>query len=215
MQLPVTLTPAKKISMAIIACIAWFALVLQLYIMLVKAPSIGITAINTIINFFSFFTILSNLLIAVTLSFSLLSPASRVGLFFSRPSVQSAIALYIFIVGLVYNLVLRNLWTPTGTQLIVDNLLHVAVPLLYVLFWFIFIPKGILHWKNGIPWLLFPFVYLFYSMIRGAFTNWYPYPFLNATELGYSKVLLNITVMIAAFLVVGLLLIAINRSMKR
>ena len=206
---------AKKISMAIIAITAWFALVLQLYIMLERAPSIGFTTANTIINFFSFFTILSNLLVAISVTISLFSPASVAGRFYSSISVQSAIALYIFIVGLVYNLILRSLWAPTGWQLVADNLLHVVVPILYILYWFIFIPKGVLQWKDGIPWLLFPLIYLVYSMIRGAFTHWYPYPFLNATELGYGKSLLNIVMMIAAFLAVGLLLIAVNRSMKR
>ena len=103
---------------------------------------------------------------------------------FSRPTVHSAVALYIFIVGLVYNLVLRNLWAPTGSQLLADNLLHVVVPVLFILYWFIFIPKAVLQWKDGIPWLLFPLVYLVNSMLRGAFTNWYPYPFLNAGGIG-------------------------------
>lgn len=170
---------------------------------------------NTIINFLSFFTILSNLLVALTLSYSLISPVSLVGSFFSHPTVHSAVALYIFIVGLVYNLVLRNLWAPTGSQLLADNLLHVVVPLLFILYWFIFIPKAVLQWKDGIPWLLFPLVYLVYSMLRGAFTNWYSYPFLNAGELGYGKVSMNIIMMIMAFLAVGMVLIAVNRSMKR
>lgn len=215
MQQTITVTPAKKIFMGIIAITAWFALILQLYLMLVKAPSLGISAINTIINFLSFFTILSNLLVAISLISSLLSPSSGVGKFFSSINTQSAIALYIFVVGLVYNLVLRNLWAPTGWQLVADNLLHVIVPLLYVLFWGSFTPKRKLQWKNILPWLIFPAIYLFYSLIRGSIVGWYPYPFVDAAKLGYGKVVINSFLVLIAFVVIGLGLIVVNRLGKK
>ena len=215
MQQTITLTPAKKIFMGIIAITAWFALILQLYLMLVKAPSIGISAINTIINFLSFFTILSNLLVAISLSFSLLSPSSGFGKFFSSVNTQSAIALYIFVVGIVYNLVLRDLWAPTGWQLVADNLLHVIVPLLYVLFWGSFNPKRKLQWKNILPWLIFPAIYLIYSLIRGSIVGWYPYPFVDAAKLGYGKVAINSFLVVIAFIIIGLGLIAVNRIGKK
>ncbi len=197
--------------MITIAILTWLALEWQLYIMLGKAPSAGISTIKTIINFFSFFTILSNLLVAISLSAVLLTPSSRTGLFFSKITVQSAIAVYIFIVGLVYNLVLRNLWTPTGSQLLVDNLLHLIVPVLYVLYWIIFTPKKTLHWKNIFPWLIFPAIYLVYSLIRGAVVNWYPYPFIDAGTLSYGQLAINSMMVLAAILITGTAMIAFNR----
>ena len=144
-------SPAKKITMGIIAVIAWFALVLQLYIMLERAPSIGFSTMNTVINFLSFFTILSNLLVAISCTAPLLIPSSASGAFFSKIQVQSAIAVYIFIVGLVYNLVLRNLWAPTGWQLVADNMLHVVVPVIYLLYWIIFTQKKSCNGKIFFP----------------------------------------------------------------
>ena len=129
--------------------------------------------------------------------------------------MQSALALYIFIVGLVYNLVLRGIVTLTGLDWIVDNLLHVIVPVLYVLYWLIFTPKKILQWKNILPWLIFPAVYLIYSLLRGPVADWYPYPFLHAGKLGYEKVAMNSFFVLAAFLIVGLGVIAYNRAGKR
>jgi hypothetical protein len=70
--------------------------------------------------------------------------------FFSKPSVTTAIAVYIFIIGLVYNIILRNLWQPQGSQKIADELLHVAVPLLYVLYWLIFAKKNPLQWMDAV-----------------------------------------------------------------
>lgn len=201
--------------MTVIAITAWFALALQLYLMLNRAPSIGLSTTNAVINFFSYFTILSNLLVAKSLTSSLLLPSSLLGNFFSKVSVQSSIAVYIFIVGLVYNLVLRSLWNPEGWQLLADNLLHVAVPLLYVLFWLIFTPKKVLRWKNIFPWLIFPAVYLVYSLLRGAATGWYPYPFINADKLGYGKTAVNSLLVLVAIIVVGTGVIAYNRSTKK
>src|SRR5689334_3371338 len=123
---------SRKIWMLLIAIITWFALGLQLYLMLNNRYAAGFNAIQTITNFFSYFTILSNCLVAIVLTVGLLSPGNN---YFTGVKTLSAVALYIFIVGLVYNLVLRNLWHPTGWQLLADNLLHVMVPLLYVLYW--------------------------------------------------------------------------------
>jgi hypothetical protein len=197
-------TTAKKIYETISALIVWFALIAQFYL-----------GTGTTINFFSFFTILCNILIAVSLTCSLLMPLSRPGLFFSRLSVQSAIVLYIFIVGLVYNTVLRGIVVLTGWRWIVDNLLHVVVPILYIIYWFAFKSKGKLLWRDGIYWIYFPLIYLIYSMIRGAIVHWYPYPFLNADLHGYPKVVLNIIGMISVFFIAGIILIAITRFYKK
>ncbi len=189
----------------LIAALAWFALILQYAIHTGSAT-----------NFFSYFTVLCNLLIAVGLTGAILSPAySKARRIFTSASVQTATALYIFIVGLVYNLVLRGIWTPTGWQLVADNLLHVVVPLLYVLYWYFNVPKGALRWKDGLYWIGFPLAYLIYSLVRGPKVGWYPYPFLNIGALGYSKVLLNAGAVLLAFLVTGLLLITIKRSSKK
>lgn len=209
-----TLSPTKKMVMAVITIITWLALALQFYLSLKTVSSTGFSNAKTIINFFSYFTILSNLLVAVSLTASLFSPSSFLGAFFSKISVQSAIAVYIFIVGLVYNLVLRNVWEPKGWQLVADNLLHVIVPLFYVLFWALFTPKNKLQWAHIIPWLIFPALYLAYSLIRGLVANWYPYPFLHAGELGYGKVAINSLLVLVAFIIVGLGMIAVNRQGK-
>lgn len=203
MDYPKHLT-TKKTCVLLLAVATWLTLALQLYL-----------TEGSIINFFSYFTILCNLLVAVSLTFSSLWPASKTGVYFSGVSVQSAIALYMFIVGLVYNLVLRGVWEPTGWQLLADNMLHVVIPVSYILYWFIFNPKGVLKWREGIFWAIFPFAYLAYSLIRGTFVHWYPYPFLNVTQFGYKQVFSNIGAMITVFLLVGLLFIALNRSMKK
>jgi hypothetical protein len=193
----------RTIFVLIVTFFAWFALILQLRL-----------TEGSVINFFSFFTILSNSLIALSLTFNLVFSKTKIGLFFSGISVQTAIALYIVVVGLVYNLVLRGIVVQTGWQLIVNNILHVLNPILYILYWIFFSPKDKLNWKNGIYWTIFPVIYLVYSLIRGAILNWYPYPFLNAGNIGYEKVFINIIAMIVLFFIAGLLLIVINNKWR-
>ncbi len=203
MQPTINKLNAKKISACTLACLAWFSIILQLYL-----------TTGTISNFFSYFTVLCNLQVALSLTISILIPKSKAGIFFSSLSVQSAIALYIFIVSIVYNLVLRGILVLTGWQLFVDNMLHVVVPVLYILFWLFFRTKGVLKWRDIIYWICFPLIYLVYSLLRGSITKWYPYPFLNAIEYGYTKVFFNIFIILLVFLVAGLVLIFITRLIK-
>ncbi len=183
-----------------LALIAWFFILFQLNL-----------STGTVSNFFSFFTIQCNLLIALSLSISLLLPSTRLGIFFSGLSVQSAIALYIFIVALVYNVALRGIVPLSGWSILVDNMLHVFIPLLYILYWFIYRTKGKLAWKDGLYWTVFPFAYLFYTLIRGSIVDGYPYPFLNVLQHGYEKVFVNIALIIGVFLVAGLGVVFIVR----
>ena len=190
----------KKYVEIAIVLIAWFALILQLIILK-----------DSLANYFSYFTILSNLLVAISLTSELLASATRFGKRFSLPKTKSAIALYIFIVGLVYNLVLRGIWEPKGWQLLADNLLHVIVPLLYVIYWVVFTTKNTLNYKDILGWTIFPLFFLFYSLIRGHYVNWYPYPFLDVAQHGYQQILVNAFIVVLAFIGFATIMIWFNK----
>ena len=83
----------------------------------------------------------------------------------------------------MYNLVLRFLWDPQGWQLVADELLHTVIPLLFLLYWFLFVKRRNLYWKDAFLWLIYPFVYLLYVFFRGAITGLYPYPFIDVPAL--------------------------------
>lgn len=189
----------QKIAGVLLAVITWATLIMQFYF-----------KVDSTANFLSYFTIQSNLLIALCVTFSALIPNSSLGVFFSKLSVQSAIALYIFIVFIVYNTMLRGIATLTGWNILLNDLLHVVIPILFIIYWLVFRTRGTLHWRDGLYWIFFPLLYLIYTLIRGAMVNWYPYPFLNAAKLGYPIALRNISVVIVIFLIAGLLLIAIT-----
>lgn len=195
----------------ITACIAWLAVGLQFYLMMQNKVA-GTN--ETIVRFFSFFTILTNILVAFSFTVLAINIDGRISRFFLKNTVQTAITLYILIVGLVYNTVLRWQWSPQGWQRIADEALHVVTPGLTLIYWVFNVQTKQLRWENAYPWLLYPFIYLLYVMIRGSFSHFYPYFFINADELGYAKAIMNALYVTAAFLGVALLLIWIGRSKK-
>jgi hypothetical protein len=190
------------------AVLGWFALALQLYLMLIQAPT---AVMSTVITFFSFFTILTNCLVALVFTAVAVCPRDGWGQFFLRPSVQASTAVYIAIVAIVYELLLRKLWDPQGAQLLADVLLHVILPVGYILYWWFFSPREGLGWKNAITWLSYPGVYLVYILARGAVSGVYPYPFVNVNELGYGGVLARAGILMLVFLGMGLLVVALAR----
>lgn len=196
---------------AIISVLGWFAVFLQLFLIIQnRIASIP----ETIVRFFSFFTIETNILVAICFTYLWLNQKSKLGIFFSNPKNITAITLYILIVGIVYNLILRFSWSPTGFQKLDDELLHSLIPILVLVYWIVFVDKKQLKFKDVFSWLIFPFVFLVYTLIRGYFFNFYPYPFIDIIQLGYSKVIINSFFMVLAFLIVGFLLIGIAKISK-
>lgn len=205
-------TKSMRVYITIGALLAWFAVILQLYLIIENRVR---PIFDTIIQFFSYFTILTNILVAICFTMLLLQNDSGRKNFFARPKVLTAVTVYITIVGLVYNIILRFLWKPEGTQLIADELLHSVNPVVFVLFWLLFVPKKTLQWKDAFPWLIYPFIYCVYILIRGAFSGLYPYPFIDVTNLGYKSALINIGFLFLAFLLISLLFIAVGKLMAK
>ncbi len=169
------------------AAVAWFGLGLQLYVSLALAALRGRSLLAASGEYFSYFTILTNLLVALALTVQgQLAPRKR---FFTRPSVLGGLVVSIVTVALGYNLLLRQRWHPAGLGRIADETLHVATPALYVVFWCLYVPKGGLRWADVLAWLLYPLGYLLYALLLGALSGFYPYYFLDVRTLGYPGVL--------------------------
>ncbi len=197
-----------KIILLITALPGWYALIAQFYINISGNSNIPG---ETIIRYFSYFTLDTNLLVALTCTSLIMFPTTRFGKFFSKQTTQAAVAVYITIVAVVYNTILRNIWDPQGLQAVVDNLLHTIIPVLYVLYWLFFAEKDRLVWKNAFPWMLYPFIYGVLVIFRGSISGFYPYPFIDMDKLGTNKTLINVAVFIVIFLASGWLFIGISK----
>jgi hypothetical protein len=195
------------------AALGWFALVVQ-YVLIVKYKTDG-DLIAAAIRFFSYFTLLSNVLVALAMTLPWLAPETKLGRFFLEPAIRTAILAYIIIVAVIYHVVLRKLWNPEGWEYVADTIEHVVAPTLYVIDWLLFVPKGTLKFRSAFVWLLFPVGYAVFSLIHGAVTGFYPYPFIDESKLGYDQVLTNMGGLVGAFAGLGLVLIGVDRGLGR
>jgi hypothetical protein len=198
-----------KLYRAIGTVVGVFALVTMFYTVFTQPLPNGVPM--AVANFFSYFTNLTNILVVLALGSAWLAPSSRLGRFFGRPSVRAAVALYITVVSVVYYLFLRQIWQPEGLRWLADVLLHYVTPVLFVLDWLLFVPKGRLRWSDLPWWMIYPFAYAAYTLVRGAAFGWYPYPFIDVTQLGYSRALTNVVFFVAVFAVLSVLVIALDR----
>lgn len=205
----------RRAFLIVAVCLAWFALAAQLYLLVARTIAEGGSVATGLVRYFSYFTILTNLLVAVVISSQMLPSAGRLSDFFRRPGVQAATLAYILVVGVTYSLLLRQLWQPEGLQRVVDGLLHDALPLLYALYWLLWAPKGGLRWRQIPAWLAFPLAYLAWSLLRGALTGTYPYPFLDVAKIGHSGVARSSIVLLVVFAALGTMIVGVDQFLAR
>ena len=159
-------------------------------------------------NFFSFFTIESNLFAAIILLYSgnyvltKHAPSSRLNW------LRGASTLYMAITGIIFSLLLAGLENVQLTAVPWDNtVLHYIMPIAVVGLWFIDPPKQTFSYTKSLIWILFPLGYGVYTWIRGAITGWYPYPFMNPDISGIGGlIVVSISIAIGSALL-GLILV--------
>jgi hypothetical protein len=189
----------------IVAILAWAGLGLQCYLTVGGRAN----AWQGLVFFLSFFTVLTNLIVAFVTTARALRP--NAGRRLASSNVAAATLSYIVIVGVVYSLVLRELWQPRGWQAVADRLLHDLVPVAYLLYWIVCVEKRTLRWRAIPGWLTYPILYLAYSLVRGAFGAGYPYPFIDVDALGYGTVAMNAAGLVLAFYALSAGIVAVDR----
>lgn len=199
--------PVVRLTAALLAFIGWALLALQLWLTLTNGSGDARPTSQIVANFFSFFTILINLLVTTVFIWVAVAPPGPPATF------QAAVAAYITVVAVGYSLLLRSIWEPEGLQKILDVMLHDIMPLLYVVFWIAFCRQlRVLARRDAYLWLIGPFTYLVYTMVRGRRVGWYPYHFLNPGLVGYPIVICAIAGFLVAFLLTGLGAVRLTRQ---
>ncbi|MBA3507214.1 MAG: Pr6Pr family membrane protein [Betaproteobacteria bacterium] len=169
----------------------------------------------SILNFFSYFTNLSNLFAAAVL----LYVASRV--FFRRDTsdlsdqVRYISVVNMAVVGVVFTVLLRGV--DLGSLLPwINVLLHYVMPCAVVLDWLLQPPRVKLGIKQILMCQVFPALYLVYVLCRGHNIGWYPYPFLNPANVGgYGGVAMYVAGIAVAFFFASWLLLTVGNTLSR
>ncbi len=204
-----------RLLATVAAAIGWCALLLQLALSIQLSLQNGRSASWGVFMYLGYFTVLTNLLVAVALTAAAGAWRGAFGDFWRRPGTATALAASITIVGLVYLLVLRFIWEPKGLLLLADVLLHYVMPSLYLLYWWVAVPKRGLNWRALPWWWTYPLAYLVYALVRGAIAQVYPYPFIDVGALGGATVARNALGILIGYSAVALLLIAAGRFQSR
>lgn len=202
--------PLRRSLAFITAIAAWAALGLQLVLLIGQMTGSGASVIEAVWRFFGFFTIIMNLMVAVVASAMGLRPASTL----AGPKPRLVTASAIVFGGLVYSVALRSVWQPTGWQAVADHALHDATPVLFFLTW-LFWDHGGLRWRDALWAAVPPLAYCAYAFARGAADGWYAYWFLNPEALNLNQLSASIVLLTAAFLIIAVTLIAIDRLLAR
>jgi len=179
---------AITIYLSLGALIIWFSIALQFAVSLTQLNN---DFFNTLKLFLSYFTVTTNIIAGICFVSMLLVSRKPIGSFFARPTVFTAITIYILVVAIIYNFLLRGLVHPVGWARIADELLHVVNPIIILTFWIMYVDKSNLSYKHAFNWLIYPLIYIHFTAVIGVITKRYPYPFINVNDLGYPKALLN------------------------
>ena len=207
----VSQSAARRRFVAVAVLLGWAGLRSQLYLIFYSRWALGASLLGGLLSFFSYFTVLTNTLVATVLTCALTSRESAARRWFLQPWVSSGIAVSIAVVGLAYNVLLRHLWHPEGWQWLADELLHDVMPLLFLAWWWLCVPKGTLRLRHIALWVIYPLLYFAYALLRGHLLATYPYPFIDVDTLGYPQVFVNAGGLLAGFVLIALVVIALDR----
>lgn len=193
------------------AMLGWAGLSIQMYLIFHSRWTLGASLLGGLMSFFSYFTVITNTLVATVLTCQLTSRESAARRWFLQPWVSSGIAVSIAVVSLAYNVLLRHLWDPEGWQWLADELMHDVMPLLFLVWWWMYVPKGTLRPRHMALWLLYPLLYFAYALLRGHVLAAYPYPFIDVDKLGYPQVLVNAGGLLVGFVTIALVVMGFDR----
>ncbi|MCU1391963.1 MAG: hypothetical protein JWM34_391 [Ilumatobacteraceae bacterium] len=193
-------------------------LVLQLILVIGKDPATAMFEHTParILNFFSFFTVQSNIAVAIT-----------TGMLAARPDRTSRVfrilrldaVLCIAVTGIVFHLALSSLQELTGWDAVADFLLHTLSPILTVLGWLVFGPRC--QPDRGIVTrsVIAPLCWLGYALVYGAVAttrtgaHYYAYPFMNVEIHGYAVAMLRCALVAVLFLALAFGALALDERL--
>ncbi|MEV4711196.1 Pr6Pr family membrane protein [Micromonospora sp. NPDC049374] len=199
------------------------AVVLRLTIVISVLAGVVLTALGpaTVTGLLPYFTIQSNLAVGLVAGYAVWR--ARRGRPDPPDGLTGAVTLYITITAVVYHLVLANPASPFAMpqpdralgEAFGNQFLHTVVPLLAVADWALLGRHGLLRLRHALWWLAFPLGYLGFALVRGLLVHRYPYPFLDAAELGYVGVGIVSACLAVVFWLLGLLLVGTDRTLTR
>ncbi len=201
---------AIRVAATLTAALAYAGVALQLWINVVGDAN-GYGPLGETLHLVSYFTMTSNLVVAVV-STLLASEPARTGRWFD--ALRLAALVMISVTGIVYWLLLHG-DPQTGLDWVANMLTHTVVPLAAVSSWLFVGPHGRFRWRLVPLMLVIPVAWLVHALIRGAVSGYYAYLFIDVSDLGYAGAGLNILGVVALALVLAALFVGVDALIGR
>jgi hypothetical protein len=163
-------------------------------------------------DWLSYFTIWSNVTVAVVMTLLAIPPLRDSGVF---RAVRLDAVLMITITGIVYAVVLAPTSVQRGWDNLSNSLLHQVTPLLTLGVWAVFGPRGWVGRSTVLGALGIPLMWVGWMLLRGGATGTYPYPFVDVAVLGLGPALINVAGILAAGTLIGLGFLGLDRVLAR
>jgi hypothetical protein len=182
-----------------------------------NVPGGNDTVLERLLDWSTYFTILSNIVVLVvmvtlTLKPGLFTRQDRVGAVWRALRLDSV--LMIVITGVVYNLLLAG-GEKAGWDLLSNSMLHIVMPIVTPIVWLIAGPRHLISIRVIAGSLILPIAWAVYALIRGQVIGAYPYPFLDVATNGLASVLGFIAMIVVVAIVLALILWAIDTGLGR
>jgi hypothetical protein len=204
--------PAGRTVAAAGALIGFAGLALQYWLLYADMTNNGASPLAATWRYFAYFTILTNTFVTLVMAGAALRGERLTGL--NAPRVELMAVTSILFVCIVYNLLLASRWDPQGWQKVADVIVHNVVPLIFALFWALR-PHGSLSWRDAPFAAIWPLSYAIYGLSRGALDGFYPYFFMDPSQISWGQIAINLAGLVAAFMLGALLLVSISRALAR
>ncbi len=160
-------------------------------------------------NFFGYFTIQSNLIIAVALAVTLVAAARRKRADLAVSVLRGAATVYIATTGIVYNTLLTGANVSASVPWS-NDIVHKIIPVYAVLDWLLFSDRARLLLRHVWSFLLYPAVWTTVVLVRGETDGWVPYPFLDPAQ-GYGVVAIYVVGIAVSITLLGILVVGMSR----
>ncbi len=193
------------------------SLALQIWLLLAGGQDVNsgqasasVSLATRFVRFFSYFTIQSNLLV-LAVSASLAIDPRRDGRLWRVLHLDALLG--IAVTGALLATLLAGLVDPQGAAAWANAGFHHLSPIMAVSGWLFLGPRPRIDART-IAWAsVWPIAWLAYTMLHGASSGWYPYPFLDVGKLGYPHVFGNMAVVLAGAGALAFVVWALDRRL--
>lgn len=203
-------SPLGRIWYAVTAVAVLAGLVIET-VLVAGDPRLG-SALGRVANLYTYFTIQSNLLVGIAAALVALG-RTRDAAWFRALFVAALLA--ISITALVWHVVLAG--PPgalSGAATLGDTLVHTISPALFAVGWLLFGPR-VFSVRAVLLSLVYPLAWLAFTLVRGAIADYYPYPFMDVTDIGYARTVVNLSIVVGLALVIALAFTGVERVLGR